>query len=176
MNEKVYYQPIMSDAQWNEHRDFNSFDVYNSFEKAKADFPDCEIGAYSGDDIENPNFVDEVTPSDKHIELEVFNKIHIKNTLEKLVGRRFNKQTLETYLSEKFGNPQKLDITTQEDDDATDFNFLGGLDYEVTRGTKTAEPIKVHIYGYYDIYFLKMRQAGFDGADVYITEVAVEFE
>jgi len=60
MNGEVYYQPIMTDAQWNEHRDFNSFDVYRSFHKAKADFPDCEIGAYSGDDIEDPNYVDDI--------------------------------------------------------------------------------------------------------------------
>lgn len=59
---RVYYQPIMTDAQWNEHRWFNSFNVYHSYENAKADFPDCEIGAYSGDDIEEPTYIDDVPP------------------------------------------------------------------------------------------------------------------
>jgi hypothetical protein len=57
-NSNVYYQPIMTDAQWNENKWFNSFDVYHSFHNAKTDFPNCEIGAYSGDDIEEPNYID----------------------------------------------------------------------------------------------------------------------
>ena len=57
-NEGIYFQPLLSDAEWNEYRDFNSFDVYHSFQNAKADFPNNEIGAYSGDDIEEPTFID----------------------------------------------------------------------------------------------------------------------
>lgn len=54
----VYYQPILSDEEWNEHRWFNSFNVYRSYWNAKKAFPNNEIGAYSGDDIEDPTYMD----------------------------------------------------------------------------------------------------------------------
>ena len=34
----------------------------------------------------------------------------------------------------------------------------------------------INLYLAFDIYFLKMRRPGFDNADIYITEVAIEFE
>jgi hypothetical protein len=46
-----------------------------------------------------------------------------------------------------------------------DYNFVGGFDI----------PEK-ELYGYFDIYFLKMRRPGFDGAKFYVTEVAIQFE
>ena len=58
----VYFQPILSDVEWNENRWFNSFDVYDSYHKAKADFPNSEIGAYSGNDIEDSNFIEPSRP------------------------------------------------------------------------------------------------------------------
>jgi len=62
---KVYYQPNLSDKEWYANKWFNTIDVYHSFDNAKRDFPNAEIGAYSGDDIENPNFIDENEEIDK---------------------------------------------------------------------------------------------------------------
>ena len=61
MNSEVYYQPNLSDAEWNEHRDFNTTDVFRSFHNAKARFPNNEIGAYSGNDIVDKVFIDDIT-------------------------------------------------------------------------------------------------------------------
>jgi hypothetical protein len=69
MLETIYYQPIMTDAQWNENKWFNSRDVYYSLSNAKKDFPNCEIGAYSGDDIEEPTFLDIEDLKEKHEEI-----------------------------------------------------------------------------------------------------------
>ena len=85
--------------------------------------------------------------------------------LEDLVGRRFNKETLEAKLSEIFGQPITVEDISREDDELSDFNLLtefGNADSE--------------LYGYVDIYYLPMRRAGFDEAVWYITEVSIEFE
>lgn len=89
----------------------------------------------------------------------------IRVGLEDLVQSRFNKETLEQRLTEIFGTSIELDDISREDDELADFNFLGHFDI----------PEK-DLYGYFDIYFLKMRRPGFDNADIYITEVAIEFE
>jgi hypothetical protein len=85
--------------------------------------------------------------------------------LEALVGRRFNKASLEVELSKIFGHPATVEDISKEDDELADYNFLTNFD-----GDKTA------IYGYADIYFLPMRREGFDGATFYVTEVSYEFE
>ena len=89
----------------------------------------------------------------------------IRMALESLVGNRFNKESLEKELSEIFGIEIVLDDISREDDELADYNFLGGFDI----------PEK-ELYGFFDIYFLKMRRPGFDNADIYVTEVAIEFE
>lgn len=89
----------------------------------------------------------------------------IRVGLEDLVQSRFNKETLQQRLTEIFGTSIELDDISREDDELADFNFLGHFDI----------PEK-DLYGYFDIYFLKMRRPGFDNADIYITEVAIEFE
>lgn len=53
-----YYQPDLPDELWGTPEGLWTFDVYHSKEKAQADFPDYEIKEYSGDDIEDPTFVD----------------------------------------------------------------------------------------------------------------------
>jgi len=89
----------------------------------------------------------------------------IRVNLEDLVQSRFNKETLQQRLTEIFGTSIELEDISREDDELADFNFLGHFDI----------PEK-DLYGYFDIYFLKMRRPGFDNADIYITEVAIEFE
>ncbi len=60
--EKVYYQPILTEKEWGE-TDLHSFEVYHTYEHAKKDFPNNIIGAYSGDEIENPTYrYDDETP------------------------------------------------------------------------------------------------------------------
>jgi hypothetical protein len=93
------------------------------------------------------------------------NEYDIRVGLEDLVQSRFTKETLEQRLTEIFGTTIELDDISREDDELADFNFLGHFDI----------PEK-DLYGYFDIYFLKMRRPGFDNADIYITEVAIEFE
>lgn len=89
----------------------------------------------------------------------------IRVGLEDLVGSRFNKESLEEKLTEIFGVPIVVEDISHDEDELGDYNFLGGFDI----------PEK-ELYGFFDIYFLKMRRPGFDNADIYITEVAIEFE
>jgi len=85
--------------------------------------------------------------------------------LETLVGQRFTKETLENYIENKLGYKVSLEDISKDDDELSDFNLLGGLDNKATK-----------VYGFIDIHFLKMRNNGFDGANIYITEVSYEFE
>ena len=89
----------------------------------------------------------------------------IRVGLESLVGSRFNKESLEKELTEIFGVPIVVEDISKEDDELADYNLLGSFDIP-----------ERELYGYFDIYFLKMRRPGFDNADIYITEVAIEFE
>jgi hypothetical protein len=92
-------------------------------------------------------------------------EVDIRTQLENLVHNRFTKETLEKELTEIFGQTIVLEDISHDEDELGDFNFMGSFD----------EPEK-DLYGYFDIYFLKMRRPGFDGADIYVTEVAIEFE
>jgi len=58
MQNKVY-QPVDPTYKIFEDGKLNSFDVYHSKERAQRDYPNYEIEEYSGDDIEDPNFIDE---------------------------------------------------------------------------------------------------------------------
>lgn len=89
----------------------------------------------------------------------------IRVQLEDLVGFRFNKKSLQKKLSEIFGAKIVLEDISNKEDELADYNFVGGFDI----------PEK-GLYGYFDIYFLKMRRTGFDGSRIYVTEVAIEFE
>jgi len=89
----------------------------------------------------------------------------IRTNLEELVGSRFNKESLEQKLSELFEDKIVLEDISEKEDELCDYNFVGGFDI----------PEK-ELYGYFDIYFLKMRRPGFDSSDIYVTEVAIEFE
>ena len=89
----------------------------------------------------------------------------IRVGLEDLVGSRFNKESLEEKLTEIFGVPIVVDEIHGDADELVDYNFLGGFDIP-----------EREFYGFFDIYFLKMRRPGFDNEDIYITEVAIEFE
>lgn len=89
----------------------------------------------------------------------------IRVGLESLVGSRFNKESLEKELSEIFGTTIVVEDISKDDDELGDFNFIGSFDI----------PEK-DLFGYFDIYFLKMRKPGFDGSDLYVTEIAIEFE
>lgn len=91
-----------------------------------------------------------------------------RKILEELVGKRFNKESLEAHLTEKFTYPITLDDISREDDELSDYNFITNIDIEYPDG--------FHLFADVDIYFLKMRREGFDAADIYVTEVAVEFE
>lgn len=53
----VYYQPILTTEEW-ETGNLPSFGVYKYFENAKLDYPDKVIAAYSGNDIEEPTYMD----------------------------------------------------------------------------------------------------------------------
>ncbi len=89
----------------------------------------------------------------------------ISSRLEGLVGNRFNKESLEKTLSIIFEVDIVLDDISEKEDELSDYNFVGGFDIP-----------EQSLYGFFDVYFLKMRIPGFDGADIYVTEVAIEFE
>jgi hypothetical protein len=89
----------------------------------------------------------------------------ISNRLENLVQNRFTKESLESLLSIIFDVSIVLEDISHDEDELGDYNFLGHFDI----------PDK-NLYGYFDIYFLKMRRPGFDGSDLYVTEVAIQFE
>ena len=88
--------------------------------------------------------------------------------LEELVGKRFTKESLEAYLTEKFSHNIKIEDISREDDELGDYNFITNIDIEYPDG--------FHLFADVDIYFLKMRRDGFDGANIYVTEIGVEFE
>lgn len=89
----------------------------------------------------------------------------ISSSLESVVQGRFTKESLERDLTTIFGVDIVLEDISREDDELGDYNFIGHFDIPGS-----------NLYGYFDIYFLKMRRPGFDGSDLYVTEVAIEFE
>ena len=89
----------------------------------------------------------------------------IATLLEELVGQRFNEETLNHRLTDIFQWEVKVEDISDKEDELSDYNFVFGF------GDADSE-----LYGYGDIYFLKMRREGFDGATFYVTEVNVDFE
>lgn len=85
--------------------------------------------------------------------------------LEGLVGQRFNLDTLNEKLSKHFGEKIKCGFVNENDDtnELVDWNIMFDSEKDET-------------YGYFDIYVLKMRRPGFDGATFYVTEVGYEFD
>ena len=85
--------------------------------------------------------------------------------LENLVGKRFNLNTLNEVLSEQFDEAIKCEIVNDDDEEntLTDWDIM-------------FDSVKEETYGYFDIYMLKMRRPGFDGATFCITEIGYEFE
>ena len=92
-------------------------------------------------------------------------QMQIATLLETLVGQRFNEETLNKRLSKIFEWDVKVEDTSKEDDELADYNFVFGFG-----------DIDSELYGYGDIYFLKMRREGFDNTTFYVTEVNVDFE
>ena len=79
----------------------------------------------------------------------------IATHLEELVGKRFNEETLNNRLTDIFQWEVKVEDISDKEDELSDYNF---------------------VFGFGDIYFLKMRNEGFDKSTFYVTEVNVDFE
>jgi hypothetical protein len=97
-------------------------------------------------------------------------KQEVVKFLESLVGQRFNLDTLNANLSKHFNETIRVENVSQgridsgeSDDELTDWNLMFNSENQET-------------YGYFDIYMLPMRRAGFDGATFYVTEVGYEFD
>jgi hypothetical protein len=97
-------------------------------------------------------------------------KKEVVKFLESLVGQRFNLDTLNANLSKHFNETIRVENVSQgridsgeSDDELTDWNLMFNSENQET-------------YGYFDIYMLPMRRAGFDGATFYVTEVGYEFD
>jgi hypothetical protein len=97
-------------------------------------------------------------------------KQEVVKFLESLVGQRFNLDTLNANLSKHFNETIRVENVSQgridsgeSDDELTDWNLM-------------FDSTKDETYGYFDIYMLPMRRAGFDGATFYVTEVGYEFD
>ena len=80
--------------------------------------------------------------------------------LNNLVSKRYNKEKLNKALEDFF---KQIIILEESDSDCTDFNLMFNIENES------------EVCGYYDIYFLKMRNKGHDDSDMYITEIGIEF-
>ena len=89
----------------------------------------------------------------------------VGQVLETLVGQRFNEETLNKRLSDLFQWDVKVEDISDKEDELADYNFVFSF----------GDSDNVS-YGFGDIYFLKMRREGFDGATFYVTEVNVDFE
>jgi hypothetical protein len=89
--------------------------------------------------------------------------------LESLVGQRFSMERLNETLSKMFNEKIEVENVSQsridngEDDELFDFDLMFNSETEET-------------YGYFDIYMLPMRNPGFDGSTMYITEIGYEFD
>jgi len=83
--------------------------------------------------------------------------------LESLVNKRVSKEMLNKDLSIFFGEKIKVVNLSRKDDELCDFNLAFNSEKKET-------------YGYFDIYFLKMRRKGFNDANMLITEVDYEFD
>ena len=84
--------------------------------------------------------------------------------LEDLVYERFNLETLNQKLSEYFGENINAEFVDEENEAGLgDWNIMFNSEKEET-------------YGYFDIYILKMRNVGYDGAEFMVTEIGYEFE
>ena len=91
----------------------------------------------------------------------------VGQVLETLVGQRFNEETLNKRLSDIFlwDVKVKVEDISDKEDELADYNYVFSFG--------DADSVS---YGFGDIYFLKMRREGFDGATFYVTEVNVDFE
>jgi hypothetical protein len=90
----------------------------------------------------------------------------IATYLEELVGKRFNEETLNKRLSDIFKWDVKVEDISNKEDELADYNFVFGFGKDEDS----------ELYGYGDIYFLKMRMEGYDGSTFYVTEVNVDFQ
>ena len=89
----------------------------------------------------------------------------IATLLEELVGKRFNEETLNKRLTDIFQWNIKVEDISNKEDELSDYNFVFGFG-----------DIDSELYGYGDIYFLKMRNEGWDSSTFYVTEVSIDFE
>ena len=89
----------------------------------------------------------------------------IVDFLESLVGQRFNMETLSKELSKAFDEEIEAEIVNDDDETntLTDWNIMFNIEKE-------------DIFGYFDIYMLKMRNSNLDGSTFYVTEVGYEFQ
>jgi hypothetical protein len=95
----------------------------------------------------------------------------IAKELENLVHHRTNERDLNKHLSKLFGTEIKVEDLTDSDRDWTgDWRFA----FNVCNDEMQCKSEEDKIGGFFDIYFLKMRENE-DGMDFYITEVAYEF-
>jgi hypothetical protein len=100
-------------------------------------------------------------------------QIEVVDFLENLVHQRFSEETLNKTLSDFFNEPVVVENNTQIRIDNNDFSSDEDLpaDYNLMFNIENEQD-----YGYYDIYMLPMRRAGFDYSTMYITEVAYDFD
>lgn len=87
----------------------------------------------------------------------------IEIELDRLIFSRTNVEELNKKVSEITDCVVNFEDITKDDDELADYNLLGSFE------NKT-------LYGYIDIYYLKMRCDGFDGSNILITGITVEFE
>jgi len=93
------------------------------------------------------------------------NEKRIAKEFEKLVFERFDKKGLEAKIGQIVKKHVKLANIGHSEDALTDHNFMCGFDYPAMK-----------LFGYLDVYYLKHRKTGHDGATFLVTGVSYEFE
>ena len=102
-------------------------------------------------------------------ELKDVVEVSVMHFINCLVHKRYSVDSLNKELRTFFNDESiKADYVDEtNENELTDWNLLFGMDTQYK---------DYHLYGYVDIYVLKHRRSGFDGADFMITEIAIEFE
>jgi hypothetical protein len=93
--------------------------------------------------------------------------------LESLVHKRYSMEQLNEELSKVLKEKIEVENNTKIRLESKDFDVEEDLpfDWNLMFNSKNEST-----YGYFDIYMLPMRRTGFNGGNMYITEVGYEFE
>lgn len=148
--------------------DINKLSDVEKFRKAKIRWnnPKAFLNNLNSDNVDTENMlyyaikIENIVDELNNDELSERDKIIIK--LESLVGRRFNKKTLEQELSKIFKEEIHIQLGYEDVDNFPDYNYMFYSENEEYGGD-------------FDVYVLKQRHKDDSGNNLYVTEVGYDF-